>query len=974
MKRKPILQSLSDFKFLCLVTMLLFSFVRVVADDPRLVIDPGGHTALIKQIIFTRDGRHLISAGDDKMIRVWEVATGKVVRTIQGEIEDGSGEIYAAALSPDEQYLAVCGFLAGIPEHRYGIRIHDFHSGEVVRLLKGHEEAVFSLAFSPDGRWLASGSGDQTVRIWDWAAIVMKDPKVLRGHADAVEDVDFSPDGRRVVSASWDRSLLLWDVASGAKLADLAERHTDEVWSVAFSPDGQYIVSGGDDKRVLMWEGKTGKFIKELYKQGSTVDNLCFSPDGKRLLTSGGNGEFVNYLLAFPSGQVITRFNQHDSFVLATAFAPGGKLVATGGGSANLIHLWNPESGKIIRTLGGKSAPVWAVGFARDGQSIAFGTKAESSNISQYGPLQRTVTLASVDEANISLGGVVKNEADYLRARTTVGDNTLKTTTTLDPNLQIISGGQVFKTITRDRASGYVHRCYTFSGDGRYFVSGGGNGFLTLYETGTGKMERQFVGHTGTIWAVAVSPDNQTLVSGSNDQTIKLWDIVSGRNLLTIFVTTDNEWVAWTPEGYYTSSLNGDQYIGWHVNQGVDKAAKFYAAAQFKDRYRPDVVAEYLKTRDIQLALKAADEKRGRSFTASAPATTIAASYPPVVFIAAPDKDVSDTEMVMVRAEAKSVPNTLPVNDLKVLVNGVKVGGASGSRWEGQVRLQPGENTLAVIAANEKAVSEPEVKKITFTGRGTQAKPNLVLLAIGVKAYQNRELSLGFADQDALKMASMFQAQEGLLFNKVHIKTLTNEQVTRDAVLDGLDWMNGKSSQNDVVVLFLSGHGGLHKGNYYFWTHQHNPAGNPERYDVKWSTLIDELTEVSGTKPILFVDSCRAAAVTGSRRKGDDGLTEALKDLKQNYQGVVFFAASKDNEDSIEMDSLGHGAFTYVLLEGLKGRADGQPADRVVYINELGSWVRTEVWKLTQRQNGVYEEPPAKSGFQPFPIFALPRQ
>lgn len=104
-------------------------------------------------------------------------------------------------------------------------------------------------------------------------------------------------------------------------------------------------------------------------------------------------------------------------------------------------------------------------------------------------------------------------------------------------------------------------------------------------------------------------------------------------------------------------------------------------------------------------------------------------------------------------------------------------------------------------------------------------------------------------------------------------------------------------------------------------------------------------------------------------------MTEALKDLKQNYQGVVFFAASKDNEDSIEMDGVWHGEFTYSLLDGLKGNADVPPKDQIVYINELGNWVRAQVRKLTgEKQHAVYEEPPEKSGFQPFPIFALPRR
>src|SRR5262249_47701349 len=149
-----------------------------------------------------------------------------------------------------------------------------------------------------------------------------------------------------------------------------------------------------------------------------------------------------------------------------------------------------------------------------------------------------------------------------------------------------------------------------FTHDRRFIVSGGSNGFLTLYDRETGKEGRQFVGHTGDVWAVAVAPDNRTVVSRSPDPTIKLLGLASGQNLLTIFVGSDQEWVAWTPQGYYTSSLKGDAFIGWHLNQGEQQAAKYYSAAQFQHQfYRPDVVAAYLQSRDITQAVQQANAR-----------------------------------------------------------------------------------------------------------------------------------------------------------------------------------------------------------------------------------------------------------------------------------------------------------------------------------------------------------------------------
>ena len=157
----------------------------LAADEPRLVIDTGGHASLIRDVIFTRDGKQLISAGDDKVVRVWDTTTGETVRVIRGEIGDGhEGKIFAAALSADERYLAVGGWLAGTRQERWAIRLHDFASGEVLALLEGHTNTIQDLAFSPEGRFLVSGSADDTVRIWDVTQRALI--QTLKGHTDAV--------------------------------------------------------------------------------------------------------------------------------------------------------------------------------------------------------------------------------------------------------------------------------------------------------------------------------------------------------------------------------------------------------------------------------------------------------------------------------------------------------------------------------------------------------------------------------------------------------------------------------------------------------------------------------------------------------------------------------------------------------------------------------------------------------------------
>src|SRR5262249_734068 len=155
---------------------------------------------------------------------------------------------------------------------------------------------------------------------------------------------------------------------------------------------------------------------------------------------------------------------------------------------------------------------------------------------------------------------------------------------------------------------------YTLTPNGSV-ISGAVGGFLTMYDPGTrsgGNVD--YRGHTGVIRGLAVSPgDATTLVSGASDQTIRLWDLPTGKNLLTIFVGEDREWVAWTPEGYYASSLLGDQYVGWHVNMGDRKAAQCHPVARFKQEFwRPEAVAEVLRSRDIRTALNTVNTSQRR--------------------------------------------------------------------------------------------------------------------------------------------------------------------------------------------------------------------------------------------------------------------------------------------------------------------------------------------------------------------------
>ncbi len=408
--------------FLVLAALLGAGNALLAKEDPILVIDPRGHSAMINDVMFTPDGRKLISVSDDKTIRLWDVESGEVLHTLRGQVGDGKeGMLFAGALSPDGHTLAVGGYLSYNKDYEYGrIRLINIDTREQTGLLQGHTSAILALAFSPDGRWLASGSFDHTVRIWDVTKAMDAGKKasataVLESHTDDVYGVAFSPDGGKVVSVSDDSLGILWNWHDKRIIKKL-DRHTDDVNAVAWSPDGRYIVSGGFDDKILLWDG-SGNFKKEIAEQSGDVGTISFSRDSKKIVVSG-KGNFVAYVYAIPSGSKISSFTKHNNSVPASAFYRSD-LIATAGGDDHDIYLWDANTGAVKKHLVGKGKSVWAAAFG-EGLRVAFG--------------QSNTTASFVDEklekffdfSKMSLERETPAAGGFTRTRTTYLGKTLK--------------------------------------------------------------------------------------------------------------------------------------------------------------------------------------------------------------------------------------------------------------------------------------------------------------------------------------------------------------------------------------------------------------------------------------------------------------------------------------------------------------------------------------------------------------------
>ena len=282
------------------------------------------------------------------------ILSSQIRMTLRGH----SGPVNAVAFSPDGKRLATAS-------GDQTAKVWDAESGKELRTLRGHSSGVDGVAFSPDGKRLATVSYDQTAKVWD--AESGQELLTLRGHSKPVSGVAFSPDGKRLATASLDDTAKVWEAESGKELLTL-RGHSSGVDGVAFSPDGKRLATASWDRTTKVWDAESGKELLTLRGHSAFVDGVAFSLDGKRLATA--SEDQTAKVWEAESGKELLTLRGHLGSVDAVAFSPDGKRLATAG-EDRTAKVWDAESGKELLTLRGHSGVVHGVAFSPDGKRLA---------------------------------------------------------------------------------------------------------------------------------------------------------------------------------------------------------------------------------------------------------------------------------------------------------------------------------------------------------------------------------------------------------------------------------------------------------------------------------------------------------------------------------------------------------------------------------------------------------------------------
>ncbi len=557
-----------------------------------------GHTAGVWCVAFSPDGRRVASGSIDGTVKVWESATGRLLRTFRGHLpavaallpDNTLFPVMCVAFSPDGKRIASGCHELKLSDFRNPsgvVKVWEVETGKEVRAYRGHARLVIGIAFRPDGRQIASSSFDHTVHLWDPAT--GKTAQVLKGHTDWVNRVSYSPDGRRLASPGMDGLIKIWDTATGRELESLdghgpvrdveysrdgrwlaaagmdgsvtlrdaatgqvrrvLRGHSGSAFGVAFSPDGRRLASAGFDKTVRVWDVATGKETITLRGHGDLVWSVAFSPDGRRLV-SGSWDKTVRVWDATPldesAGPKVLTLVGHPDRVNRLAFSPDGRRLATAGWD-NLVRVWDVATGKELFHLKGHTSGVISVAFSPDRRMIATASWDRTARVWDAD----TGRPLHVYRGHGTLVHGVAFSPDSRSVATSSVDGIVKV---WDP----ATGAERYAL----RAHMYLAYCVAFSPDGKLLATAGGDRVVKLFDARTGKGLRTLRGHDMVVYDVAFSPDSRQVVSASWDKTLRRWDVATGKEVGVYRGHQDHvHAVAFTPDGARLVSASEDKTV-----------------------------------------------------------------------------------------------------------------------------------------------------------------------------------------------------------------------------------------------------------------------------------------------------------------------------------------------------------------------------------------------------------------------------
>lgn len=956
----------------------------------RTFFEAKGNT-IFTSVAFSLNGEYIIASEMFDQAVVWRADTGERVQTLKSTSDDIL-HIYTAVLSPDGRYAASGGSDAEV-------RLWDTVSGKLLHKLSGHSTRVSSLAFSPDGRFLVSG-GKKKIKLWE--AATGKQVRTFGGFfssQNGLTSLAFSPDGRYVLSANNRGEMVYWDIASGKALHVFEPQESDvKTYALAaFSPDGKYALHSRGTI-IKLWNLADHEMIRELRGYSSAIKGIVFSPKQDNLVLSAlGDGTFKYWNLS--TGREVHAFRSENGLENAVDFSPDGKAVFYASNNAQAV-LADANTGKTIRTFLNKNgfALIPRAALSPDGRFVL-----------------------TVDQQN----GILWDARTGKKLHVLTGDDTFLQAAAFSPDSRFVLTGGEGSVKIWDTASGQNVRdldpggptgpftSIAVSSDNRFVLAGTLlQPKIFLWDFSSGKRLRVLTGHRKGVSAVAFSPDGSLALSaGYSDKAVNLWEVASG-NLLKTFSghSSDAACVAFSPDGRYGLSGGYDGIVKIydiarqremggrvHINDhdwaflsgdgrfdGTPEGIGRLHFVQGLDTFPLEAFYEKCYTPRLLPILRAGEPEAPIQIDIKQEI-----NIPPLVEILSPEggAPVASERLTI---KAKIADQGSGIDEIRLYQNGklvsettrgiaVKLKSRKEAIHNFNVLLTSGKNTFRLIALNKnRTESKPALLTVDFADTASSATADLHILAVGINKYKNSVYNLNFGRPDAEAFTRSMVSRGSNIFKNIVKMEIYDEDAVKPVIENKIKRLFSEARPEDVFVFYYAGHGVMStdteggKADFFLVLHDiiqlYGREDLLKEKGISSSHLKEWLKGIPAQKQLIILDACQAGGAVETFARRGAAEQKAIAQLARST-GIIVLASSGTEQYASEFEELGHGLFTYALLQAISGKADGgDPPDGKITVKEVESFINDQVPELSHRYRGATQYPNSYAVGNDFPL------
>ena len=964
----------------------------------QFVTDLKGHTSIILSVAFSPDGKYIVTASVDGTAKVWNAVNGVLIANLKGHTDRVQSACFSP-VCPDDPTGGKYIVTASLDKTA---KVWNAFTGELVKDLIGHTGGLQSASFSPDGKYVVTASLDKTAKVWNpFSGNLIVD---LKGHTNGVSNASFSPacaddplGGKYIVTGSYDNTARMWNTINGQLIADMRGRsyraytasfspdrkyiltvssdstakiwntvngrfvtilkgHSNNVRTASFSPScpddsmgGKYIVTVSSDSTARVWNAVNGQLMTDLKRNADRVYKASFSPDGKCILTVSYDGTVK--IWSAIGGQLITELKGHFNFVRSAFFSSDGKYIVTS--NDKTAKVWNSVTGQLVTDLEGHTGVVQSASFSPDGKYIVTASDDSTAKIWE------TLSGRLVADLKGHTARLLRASFSSARPDDPNGGKYI-ITTSYDSTAKIWNAvsGQLVADLKGH--TGYVPSA-SFSPDGKYIVTVSSDRTARVWNTVNWQLTKTIEGNGGFFGDIDFN--NKRIICLYNSE-VSIYDLENGKRLYTYFAVDSSDYLVYDKDNRYDGTPAARKLLYFTCGREIIELD------QVKDQLWVPNLAERIN--------------KGESINARTLGELNICGLTPLMDVVNGNPDEYDFTIK---------PRRGGLGDINLSINGVLAETRKpeqltkkGDIYEIRIiknefipYLPDGQiNTIALNAYTaDNTISSGE---ITITIDKTQKPappPDLYAVMVGVSDYKGDAMDLDFAAIDATDISNALKDAAGKLLGKEHVfvYNLTTAKdhyllPEKNSIKKVLKEIGEKAKANDILFIFLSGHGvmeGEGKKQFYYLTAD---ASDFDAYAVAGISTT-ELTEwikpqnIKAQKRVLILDACHSGQAINDfvtlgdgvpAAKGDDkGQQIKAIDKLNEKSGLFILSASASDKSAFESQTHSHGYLTYSLLKTIKEQPDiledGKFLNISRWFNAAGNRVR-EVAK----EEGVGQE------------------